>query len=414
MKMNNDDESMKRKYFFFFLIFFGLASVALKLQPYSKVALADDVVLPAKNLAEIQPVIPLYDSLMSAEIAGTGTVGAAVAIIYKGQIAFLKCYGVRKEGEKDPVDPSTLFRLGSVSKTITGVLAGILSNDGTIDLDTDVKDVLPGFMLKDSVNTRHLTIRNLLSHTSGLVPHAYDNLVEEHIPFSVIMDSLSRVSISAPPGELYSYQNVMFSLYDTITSIKTSEDFGSLLNEKIFKPFGMSHACTGFEAFRNNPDKAYPHCATRGGYRAMPLNDRYYNTLPAAGINASISDMAQFLCAILEPGRIDGVLDTVLTPQIRTPLPWTYLRYWDHPDSKQYGIGWRIIGYKGRKVAYHAGYVDGYKSEIALCQDEQVGIVFLSNSPNKAASVSVPAFLDLYFRYRDHLQGTSGTELASR
>ncbi len=406
---------MKRKYLFFLLIFTGLASVALKLQPYSIKPLAGDEVKPAKIFSEISPVLPAYDSLLSGEIRQNHTVGAAVAIIYKGQITFLKCYGVRKAGEDEPVDRNTIFRLGSVSKTVTGVLAGILSSEGILGLNTEVKDVIPGFRLKDSVNTNHLTVRNLLSHTSGLVPHAYDNLVEEHIPFSVIMDSLARVNISAPPGELYSYQNVMFSLYDTIINIKTSEDFGALLAEKVFRPFGMTNASTGYASFRDNPDKAFPHIRTRQGYKAVRLNDRYYNTLPAAGVNASISDMANFLCALLDMNTLRNVVDTVLTPQVRTPLPWNYLRYWDHVDSKQYAIGWRIIGYKGRTVAYHAGYVDGYKSEIALCRDENIGIVFLTNSPDKVASISVPAFLNMYFSYRDSVpQQAGGEKMASR
>ena len=406
---------MKRKYIFFLLIFTGLSSVALKLQPYSRISEAEEVVMPSRVLSEIEPVIPVYDSLLTIEINETGTVGAAVAIIYKGHIAFLKCYGVRKAGEDDPVDPNTIFRLGSVSKTVTGVLAGILSDEGILYLDTKVKDIIPGFQLKDSLNTNNLTIRNILSHTSGLVPHAYDNLVEDHIPFSVIMDSLSRVNISAPPGHLYGYQNVMFSLYDTLSAIETSEDFGSLMSEKVFLPFGMVDASTGFEPFENSTDKAYPHYRSRGKFKALPLNNRYYNTLPAAGVNASISDMAQFLCGMFNTDRMPAVMDTIFSPQVRTPLPWTYLRYWDHVDSKQYAIGWRIIGYKGRKVAYHAGYVDGYKSEIALCMDENIGIVFLTNSPNKAASVSIPVFLNLYFGFRDSLpENLTGEEIASR
>ena len=408
---------MKRKYIFFLLIFTGLISVALKLQPYSAASdLVEEVAPPARKPSEIDYILPKYDSLLTQEIENAGTVGAAVAIVYKGQIAFLKCYGVRKEGEKAPVDKNTIFRLGSVSKTVTGVLAGILSEEGAVDLDTRVKDVLPGFTLSDTLNANHLTVRNLLSHTSGLVPHAYDNLVEDHVPFGVIMDSLSRVNIAAPPGRLYGYQNVVFSLYDTVSALKTSKDFGSLMKAKVFDPFGMEHASTSFKSFSENPDKAFPHYRYRARrYKPLPLNDRYYNTCPAAGVNASISDMAKFLRGIMGDDNLRQVMDTVLTPQVYTALRWSYLRYWDHPQSKQYALGWRIIGYKGRDVAYHAGYVQGYKSEIAYCQDEQVGIVYLTNSPNKAASVSVPEFLDMYFALKDSLkEETAGEELASQ
>ncbi len=92
---------------------------------------------------------------------------------------------------------------------------------------------------------------------------------------------------------------------------------------------------------------------------------------------------------------------TVFTPQVVSPLSRRYLNHWEGVDSKQYAIGWRIIGYKGRKVAYHGGYVQGYKAEIAVCEKEHTGIVYLTNAPNKTASKTVPRFLDILFETTD-------------
>src|SRR5680860_920091 len=129
---------------------------------------------PARELLGIEELLVQYDSIVQSKIESTGIVGAAVVITYKNQIAFLKCYGVRKTGGNDSINVNTIFRLASVSKTMTGVLSGILSDENIIGLDDKIIDYLPGFRLKDSVNTNHLTIRNILSHTSGLIPHAYD------------------------------------------------------------------------------------------------------------------------------------------------------------------------------------------------------------------------------------------------
>ena len=132
----------------------------------------------------------------------------------------------------------------------------------------------------------------------------------------------------------------------------------------------------------------------------LDLNDRYYNTNPAAGVNASISDMGRFLLAIT--GNIPGVLpgsiaDTVLFPQVVSPLRQVYLRRWDELDSKHYALGWRIFRYKGHDIGYHGGYVQGYQAEIAVSQEEELGIAFLTNSPNGVGSGTVPMFLNLYF-----------------
>lgn len=342
----------------------------------------------------------LYDSLLGSRIDSMGSVGGAVVVTHRQDIKLLKTFGVKEAETADSVNQQTLFRLASVSKTVTGVLAGILDYEGILDLDDRVVEHLPAFKLKDSVNTADLTIQNLLTHTSGLVPHAYDNMVEAGVPLRTILDSLFRVNISGIPGTLYGYQNVMFSLYDTICRAETGRSYDELVRSRVFEPFGMNSASTGFAPFKNSSNKALPHARYGGRYRPLPLNGRYYNTNPAAGVNASIADMAQFLLALGNAGKLDpAVADTVFHPRIQSPLRWIYLRRWDKVESKEYALGWRIIGYHGLKIAYHGGYVQGYKAEIAYCPEEDLGIAFLTNSPNRVASEIVPLLLDLYVEH---------------
>lgn len=367
---------------------------------------------------EIQNTIARYDSVLSSTIKQSGTVGAAVVVTYKGQIVLLKCFGVRKAGEKKPVDQNTIFRLASVSKSITGVLAGILDDENIVDLDEKVVDYLPEFELKTSESTNSITVRHLLSHTSGLIPHAYDLMVEDHVPLEKIIDRLDEVDIAAPPGKLYGYQNVLYSVYDPIVSTKTHKSFNKVLSEKVFVPFGMNDASTGYEAFKNNDNKAYPH-VNRGKNRFSPtrLNNRYYNTLPAAGVNASISDLGQFLITLNDHDSksiSEEARKTVFTPQVKSPLKRTYFRSWDRVQSKEYSIGWRIVDYKGRKVAYHGGYVSGYKAEIALCAEEEVGIAILTNSPSNITSRSIPDLLNMLFEYKDKLALKKSTNLSGQ
>jgi len=353
-----------------------------------------------KALTAEDSLLMKYDTLFTSLMDSADMVGAATVITINGEIRYLKCYGVRETGTSDSIDSHTIFRLASVSKTITGVLAGVLAEQNVIGLDDRVVDYIPGFRLKDSANTYGLTIRNILSHTSGLVPHAYDNLVEAQVPFSVIMDSLRRVNISDVPGRLYGYQNVVFSLYDTIVEKRTGQPFGEVLEDRLFGPAGMHDASVGYEAFADNSNHAVPHARTYRGYVDLPLNDRYYNTNPAAGVNASISDLGNFMRALTspDPHMIDpGAIDSVFTPQVASPLRWIYLRRWGPVESKHYGLGWRIIGYRGRQVAYHGGYVRGYRSEIAVSREEGIGIAFLTNSPGRAGSRVVPEFLDMWF-----------------
>jgi beta-lactamase class C len=365
------------------------------------------------ELMEMQAVFEEYEQWLAREIEESGTVGAAVAITYKDQIAFMKCFGVKKLGGDKPVDEHTVFRLASVSKPVTSILAGILAQENVLDFDERVAETIPGFRLASYASSQQLTIRNLLSHTTGVVPHAYDDLVESHVPFGTIFSRLPQANVSAPPGKVYGYQNVMFSLVDTVLAVKTSKRYGQLVKEKLFEPLGMNDASTDFESFKNNPNKAYPHRGANGVYRTLPYNDRYYSVAPAAGINASISDMAHFLQALLDKEKplLDReVQQTIFSPQVVTYLRSGYFRHWGGVGTKQYGLGWRLVGYKNRQIAYHGGYVNGYKAEIALCHQNDIGIVYLTNSPNTVASQSIPVFLKAFFEYIDNRKILAGAE----
>ena len=357
-----------------------------------------------KYSKEIQEVLSKFDSLNNVNIQKSGAVGGAVVITYKGQIAMTKCYGVRKAGETSPIDENTVFRLASVSKTITGVLAGILASENTIALDEKVIDYLPGFKLKVPESTNSITIGNILSHTSGLIAHAFDIMVEDKVPLDQIIQRLNEVEIVAPPGLVYAYQNVMFSVFDPIVATKTKKSFQTILREKVFEPFGMKNASTDFESFQKNENKACPHQKTANGFASVGLNDRYYSTAPAAGVNASISDMGRFLVAVSQK---DSTLFSkearkiVFKPQVESLLKRSYYHNWGQIGPKYYAIGWRIINYKDHTIAHHSGYVAGYQSEIAVCEEEEIGIAVLSNSPNSYFSETVPTFLKLFFEFKN-------------
>jgi beta-lactamase class C len=362
--------------------------------------------LPVALVPKERPVPDLpafreFISFMGRELDSSRTVGAAYTIVHNGDVAYTGTFGEREYGTDLEVDPHTLFRLASVSKGFAGALACFLELDGAFSLDDRVVDHYPGFALKDSASTSNLTIRHLLSHTSGLVPYAYDNLVEADQKLNDIIARLDEVDISAPPGELYGYQNVMFSMLDPIARRTTGVPYQVLLEEKIFKPLGMKDASAGPMDLDKNPNLAFPHVKTRAGYVSLNPHEGYYNVMPAAGVNASISDMEQWLLALLgqKPEVMpDTILTSLSTPVIYTPLKWRYTRYWKPFRERYYSLGWRIYNYQGRQIVYHGGYIRGYRAEIAFCAEENVGIAFLQNSPNGLASRCVPTFFDLYFK----------------
>jgi beta-lactamase class C len=357
---------------------------------------------PETIRVDSQPILKTirrFDTFLRDSLQNTGCVGAAATIIHQGEIIYTLTHGVKRAGTKDSIDQHTVFRLASVSKGFAGVLAAILQEEGIISMDDRIIEYLPGFRLKDSVNTHDLAIRHVLNHTSGLIPHAYDNLVEDGKTIKEIIPELATVDIAGIPGQYYGYQNVIFSLIDTLAVLKTKRGYGELVYREIFRPLGMKDASTGFRELIWNNNVAFPHDRINGEYHPRPLNKGYYNLLPAAGVNASIDDMGKWLAALLGflPTKLDtAVINLITTPQVYTPLKRNYTRFWDPIEARYYSFGWRIFDYKGKRILYHGGYVRGYRAEIAFCPEDNTGIAFLLNSPNRLASLVVPTFFNMY------------------
>ena len=353
------------------------------------------------------PPLKEFVSFMEAELDSSSTVGAAYTFVRSGRVEYTSTFGERKRGDGREVDEHTLFRLASVSKGFAGALACMLEQEGVLSLDDRVVDRYPGFRLKNQLSTDSMTIKHLLTHTTGLVPYAFDNLVEAGQELPDIVDRLNEVDIAGPPGSIYGYQNVTFSMWDPIARRATGTPYPVLVDEMIFKPLGMMDASVGEIRDTSDLNMASPHVRGRGGFIALEPHQGYYNVLPAAGVNASISDMGQWLRALLgyQPTVFpDTICKTLAEPLIYTPLKYRYTRNWQPFKERYYSLGWRIYKYRGRTIIYHGGYIQGYRAEIGFCPAEDIGVAFLQNSPNSLAAKVVPRFFDLYFDHQDALQ----------
>ncbi len=359
----------------------------------------ENVITFRDSVIDPSRVTQVFDSIITRSFDSIGMVGAAVAVVKDGRIELLKPMGVRKFGTSDSVDIHTIFRVASVSKGFAGILGGILNNNHTLCLDDKVADYLPDFKLKSDKATKSISLRNVLSQSTGLEAHAYDNFLNQSMPYDYIYKNLNKLNMCGEPGKYYGYQNVIYSLYDPVVEKKTNISYAQLLRDSLFRPLHMDDASTGFEAFCSNENIAYPHKRNRTLYISQELNPRYYSALPAAGVNASISDMSKWLMAMMGNNETvinKDVLDTVFTPRIETRLKRGYFGYWQGLQSRFYGLGWMVLCYKGNQIIYHRGFIDGYKAEIAFCREKNVGIVYLTNSPNCETYNWIPLFFDMY------------------
>ena len=186
----------------------------------------------------------------------------------------------------------------------------------------------------------------------------------------------------------------------------TTKRYETLLKEKIFEPLGMDNVSTDRNGIVENKNSAQPHRGIDNNWSIRKISEKYYQAIPAGGINASISDMGQYL-RLLIGNRTDVLtektLNEIYEAFVRTPIKRRYFGKWPKVTNAYYGMGWRIINNGGERIAYHGGFVNGYRSEIAVNREEKIGICLLINAPSKALNATIPNFLESYNTYADSI-----------
>jgi beta-lactamase class C len=349
-----------------------------------------------------------YDAFIREKMDSLRLPGLAYAVVKDGQVVALKTYGVRHKGRSAPIDEHTSFRLASISKGFAAVLAGLLVEQGQLYWDDPIKKYLPSFRLKQDLHTNAVTLRHTLSHTTGLTEYAGVSLIYKDLSCVSIIKNLRHSSIAAEPADSFTYQNAIFSAIDPIAEKVTQKSYAKLVDSLLLEPLGMVDASTGYQNMANRKNKAMPHTYSRryGWNSSGSIRNKWYNVAPAAGVNASISDMAIWLQAMLghRPAVISkNVLNEVFTPHVTINDDSKYYETWA-PGITQgwYGLGWRVFDYNDTRVVYHGGYVRGFRPEMGFCPSEDIGIVLLTNaSKNDLSTLCIPAFFNRYFNPND-------------
>src|SRR5690606_7406872 len=137
----------------------------------------------------------------------------------------------RKLGEEAAVDSKTLFRIASVSKTFAGAVAAMLVHEQKQSWDTPIITILPQYTIGTGDSTRQMTLRNVLSHTTGLMPHAYSNMLDSGVAYEKIQEKFREIPTVCPPGRCYGYQNVVFSLVSDVVEVSEHESYGEFVQQ---------------------------------------------------------------------------------------------------------------------------------------------------------------------------------------
>ena len=345
--------------------------------------------------------MPEFEDYVAKKIAPF-VPGVAVVIVSGGQIKSLNGYGVRRAGTRETVTPDTVFRLASLSKVFAATAASVLVSEGRINWETTVTAVLPDVTFSNARYSKQLTLRHILSQSSGLPRHTYSHYIDAGKSYADSVARLRYVNFVCPPGKCFAYQNVPYSLAGDMIKKKSGMSFEQYTEEKVFDPLGMRTASYGLASYNASPNRAAPHI--NDGKRWIPtaVVGNWYRVAPAAGVNASIVDMSRFLLA--QMGKRQDVLPlAVLNPiQSRVTKNTPAQNYYGvrkAVDNTAYGMGLRVFDYgRYKNFIHHGGHVKGFRTEMVFNRDLQIGMVFLSNSETRLARDVIFKFLDSYER----------------
>lgn len=322
--------------------------------------------------------------------------GVALAIASASEVLHSQTWGVRKLGEPDLLDSQTVFRIASVSKTFAGAVSAQLVSERKQSWDSPLSEALPQFHIGTQDSTKAMSLRHLMSHSTGLMPHAYSNMLDAGVAYEKIQQKFQEIPTVCPPGRCYGYQNVVFSLVSDLVVQSYNASYELYVEERIFEPLGMTQSSVGLEGYTQGDNISAPHQFGRKNWRVSSMNPAYYTVAPAAGVNSNLEDMIIWAQANL--GAAPHVLSPQMIEQLQTPQVETprgnYFNRWPNLEKAWYGLGWRVFDYSGERVVHHGGGVRGFRTELVLIPERDLAMVVLFNAETKVANEIVPHFLD--------------------
>ncbi len=349
----------------------------------------------------VKAALPRLDAIVNDAMEQTEVPGVAVAVVVGDEVVYLKGFGVRKVGEETPVDPDTVFQIASVSKPLTSSAIASVVGTGEVAWDSRIADLDPGFRLIQPWVSSQVTIRDLLSHRSGMPDHAGDLLEDLGYDRDEILYRLRFLEPSSSFRSQYAYTNFLFTEAGVAAARTLSTSWEDLVDARVFEPLGMTSSSARHADYLAAENRASIHAIENGDARAR--YDRNPDAqAPAGGVSSSARDMAKWLTLLINKGSFEGrqiidgeALGETFRPQITSGT--------SHEDGRAefYGLGW-IVNYDTNgliRLSHSGAFFTGARSVVSFLPGEEVGIIVLANAfPTGLPEAVTNTFFDILLR----------------
>jgi CubicO group peptidase (beta-lactamase class C family) len=354
--------------------------------------------LSSAGFAQVSP--SATDGIFS-KFASTRDPGCAVLVIKDGQPVFRKGYGVTDLRTLDKIDPKTNFRLASLTKQFTAMAVMLLVHDGKLRYEERLIDLFPDF----PAYGKTITVRQLLSHTSGLIDYEdimakqYPGTADEKIPqikdAGVLALLKQQSGTKFAPGTRWEYSNSAYVLLAMVVEKRSGMRFGDFLHQRIFAPLGMAETIAYEQGKNEVVHRAYGHTWTVKGWKETDQSSTSA-TLGDGGVYASLNDLERWDLALSRHTLLTArEMEPALTAA--TAANGASLRQQDGSPSPLYGFGWFLTAYRGHRRYSHYGETVGFRNAIQRFPDDHLTVIVLSNRADADAPALAESVAALYF-----------------
>lgn len=326
--------------------------------------------------------------------------GLAVAVVHADEVIYQQGFGVLGLDDDRPVDNHSLFGVASTSKAMTVAALAMLVDEGKLDWDDRVIDHLPWFRLSDPWVTHEVRVRDLLTHRVGVGRMTGNRLqfMNEASPRQVI-EQMRHLAFEQPFRSRYVYSNVMYSVAGQLIPAITDQSWDDFVQQRLFQPLGMTRSNTSIEQLQGDGNAAWPHQFIDGQVQSIPRRN-FDNVGPAASVNSSVADMAQWMRLQLgEPGVYNG--ERLISEQQMNEMHQPQMAIGrDDPSSPMtaYGLGWHLSHYQGHMISQHGGASDGMNTQLVMVPGLDLGIVVVSNTFNTFRMALANTLMDAFIQ----------------
>lgn len=359
---------MKRKLLIFSLLFATFSNLSAQRK--------NDIATQADTLNTINAFV--LQTMSAWKIPACG-----ITIVKDGKSYYSSAFGQRNIAKNLPATVNTLFGVASCTKSFTAAALSILADEGKLDWDKPIKAYMPDFQLYDQEATNKITVRDLLSHRTGL-PNHDDMWVAANSDRKTLFDNLKYLKPTHPLYTHYQYNNLMYMAAGVLVERLSGKTWEAFVREKILIPLDMKNTVLSYPEYFKSPDYATSYNFKKGQDVEVGFGSNVDAIGPAGSMKSNMIDMTNWLLMQLQNGKFNGkqIVSEKNLHENHTPLQIVLPATAKYPELgfSTYGMGWTMNSYRGQQRRQHSGSIDGFRSLMTVFPTNNLAIFVTTNT----------------------------------